>query len=367
MIARVVLALCLAAAVAHADDNTTEVGGDLAPTLVMGKGAAKAELFTALSPAVDVGYRPEAEPRDEWAYGAAGSHAALGLYASSGDVTGLVFVLLGAPTDTQSAVGVDLALVRYKPRPYFWVEAGLEHIPLGIQGATATPALVFPSRVPLDSTFDIGAQAGAQIVASHDLGTVQVGVWNGTSGDISGTMPVDNRGPLLSARVEATPLGKLPFDENHVTDDLRVAVGIGATYRAATSYLADGMEGTHSRDLRATLGVRVAWYGGLVEAEVLRRQITDDLSLRPDVATGAYLQAAWRVYAGKTLIVPLARVGVLGIRELAAPATGRSIELGAAIQPGASDKLRITALGQQIIDPDLGESDRLVASVRFAF
>src|SRR5439155_6981522 len=103
-----------------------------------------------------------------------------------------------------------------------------------------------------------------------------------------------------------------------------------ATYRAATAYAADGQAATRSRDLRASASVRVGFYGLLVEAEVLRKQVTEDLEMRPDVATAAYVQGSWRIHVGRAQVFPLLRFGALALRELSAPSSGHSIEVGAA-------------------------------------
>src|SRR5262249_52100752 len=209
-----------------------EVSGGLPPTVSIARNGAHGGLSGAVAPAVDVGYQPEANDRDRWAYGAAASRASLGLSAGMGDLTALAFVMVGAPQDGKSTVDLDRAIVRWKPKKYIALSAGRDSVPLSAQSATPTAALLFPSRVLVADRFALVTQAGAQAQYLSDVVTVSAGVWNGVSNDITGMMPVDERGPLFSARVEVTPYGEFAFDENAGRGDLRVGIGLGATYRA---------------------------------------------------------------------------------------------------------------------------------------
>jgi hypothetical protein len=365
---RAMLLGILLAATAHADDAApVAVSGGLAPSAQLHNDAATAQLFWALAPALDLGYRPDATDRDRWVYGAGGSRATLGIYATYGQVSGLVFAGLGSSPQGQSSLDLETALVRWKPTKLLTLSAGRDRVPVSVQSATPTPALVFPSRVPLDGEFALKAQAGVQAELSHEYVTARVGVWNGISSDISGAMPVPEQGLLTSALVTVTPLGKLDIDENAGRGPLRIGIGGAIAYRASSSYLPDGMTASRARDLRASFAVRVGYKGLYGEAEVLRRQITDDLSMRPDVATGAYIQGGWRFRAGKASFAPLLRLGTLAVRQRSAPARGGSFELGLAALPLASDRLRVVGLYQYLVDPDLGASHRGLAQLRLAF
>jgi hypothetical protein len=140
-------------------------------------------------------------------------------------------------------------------------------------------------------------------------------------------------------------------------------------YRDATTYLADGTASARSRDLRAAAAVRVGWRGLLVVGEVLRKQVTDDLSMRPDVMTRSYLQANWWIPFGKGQgrISPLVRAGLLEVRELTAPASGRSLELGVAAYPMANGRLRLVGVYRGYLDPDLGPSHGGIIQARVVF
>jgi len=345
----------------------TEVSGGLTPTVALSKGASQLAFFGTFSPTFDVAHRDRAAERDRWAYGAASSRAALGIHAGLGDVSGIVYVRVAAPSEGQASVDLERAVVRYKPIDALVLAAGRDRVPLTLQSALPSAAMLFPSRIALNSRFAITAQAGAQVKLEVARANVQLGAWNGASDDITLTSMPDERGLLYTARAELTPLGSFELDENGGEGDLRIGIGGGASYRAATRYLADGESTSRSRDLRAAAALRIGWRGLLVTSEVMRRQVTDDLSMRPDVATGAYLQASYRVHAGKLRIVPMARVGALAIRELAAPATGSSVELGGAVFPMATDKLRLSALYQRVVDPDLGLAQGALLQIRLAF
>jgi hypothetical protein len=231
---------------------------------------------------------------------------------------------------------------------------------------------VFPSRLDLDETFVLPADIGAQAIATLDrvsaLVGAWVGEWNGTDA-MSEAATTDERGLLYSARIEATPLGKFGFDEEARPDGARIGIGVAATYRAATAFTATGAAGTRTRDLRAAFGVRVLWRGLFVQAEVLRRQVTDDLSMRPDVGTAGYLQTSWRFPIRAIDVAPMARAAVQYIHQMSAPANGHIVEAGAAVFPLArtSDRLHVTLLYALVVDPYLGRSDQLSGQVRLRF
>lgn len=342
------------------------------PTLEAG--SVRATLSGTIRPAFGLVHRGDADDRDRWSYGADGTRFDLGLDVDAGaGVTALAYVRLTAEDDgdggTRGTVDVERAVIRWSPLKALRLGLGRDRVPLSAQSATPTSARVFPDRIGMDRTFVLPADVGMQAAVTSSYVTVLGGVWNGVAGDAMLGSSVDERGLLFSARVEVTPLGSFAFDESARPDAVRIGIGAGVTYRAATTYDATGAASAHARDLRASASVRVGWRGLHVQGEVLRKQVTDDLSMRPDVATGAYVQAAWRLSAGTFDIAPIARAGVVRVRELSAPADGSILEAGVSAFPFArgSDRLQLVLVFARDRDPDLGVAERVTGHVRLGF
>ena len=351
---------------AEDDPSPVEVSGGHKPTVEIKNGPAKARLFGSLGPAVDFKYTPTATDADRTKGGVAASNAGLGLHAQIYTLSGVAYVSVTAPQNNNSFAHLDRATLRWKPIKFLELSAGHEPIPLDLQAATPMAAMMFPQALPWHGQFSPVAKAGAQVAGLHEYGGVWVGIWDGFAPNINAQI-FEERGIMTSARVELTPLGSFAFDENIKDIPLRIGIGAGVTWREATGYLSDGMATRRSRDLRAAGSIRVGWRALLVELEVMRKQITDDLSMRPDVATGGYAQASWRLYAGDWQLVPLARVGTYTIRQMSAPAQGSSAELGFGTIPWPSDRVRVIGLYQYDDNPDVGSSHRGVLQARLSF
>lgn len=348
------------------DASPVEVSGGHKPTVELSNGPAKARLFGSLGPAVDFKYTPTATDADRMKGGVAASNAGLGLHAQISTLSGIAYVSVTAPQNDNSFVHLDRATLRWQPIKYLQLSAGHEPIPLDLQAATPMATMMFPQALPWHGQFSPVAKAGGQIAGLHEYGGVWVGIWDGFAPSFVDQI-FEERGIMTSARVEVTPLGSFAFDENVKDIPLRIGIGAGVTYREATGYLADGMATRRSRDLRAAGSVRVGFRDLLVELEVMRKQITDDLSMRPDVATGAYAQASWRLRIDTWQLVPLARVGMYTIRQMSAPAQGTSAELGLGTIPWPSDRVRVIGLYQYDGNPDVGTSHRGVLQARLSF
>jgi hypothetical protein len=337
-------------------------------------GPVRATLSGTIRPAFGLVHRGDADDRDRWSYGADGTRFDLGLDVDAGaGVTALAYVRLTAEDDgdggTRGTVDVERAVIRWSPIKALRLGLGRDRVPLSAQSATPTSARLFPDRIGLDRTFVLPADVGLHAAVTSPYLTVLGGVWNGVAGDAMLGTSVDERGLLFSARVEVTPLGSFAFDESARPDTVRVGIGAAVTYRAATTYDATGAASARARDLRAAASVRVGWRGLYVQGEVLRKQVTDDLSMRPDVATAAYAQAAWRLNAGSFDIAPIIRAGVVRVRELSAPANGSILEAGVSAFPFArrSDRLQLVLVVARDRDPDLGISERVTGHVRLGF
>lgn len=323
-------------------------------------GAVRAQLFGSIRPMLGLSHHSDAISRDRWGYGVAGSSIDVGVNATAGaGVSGALYVAVMTDRDeagkTIGKIGLERAVINYEPVSGLAVSVGRDGVPLSAQSATPTVGRVFPSRVVLNDTFVLPADAGAQMRVQTRYASAYAGVWNGIASDAMLEPGASERGLLYSLRIEATPLGPFEFSETTRPATLRLGIGAAATYRAATTYTPTGNEGVRSRDLRAAASIRAAWRGLFIQGEVLRKQVTDDLSMRPDVATGAYAQASWWFAAGRVGLAPLARAGIQKVRQLSMPATGSTLELGASVFPlaGGSDRLVISPLFARIVDPDL--------------
>jgi hypothetical protein len=349
---------------------TPAVRENLVPAI--SSGLVKLQVFGSLRPTFGLVQRDTTSARDRWDYGAAGSRIDLGADAKAGHgVSAIFYMKLGSSVsedDNDAKVEVERAIVRWQPIKELRLSAGRDRVPLSAQGATPTAARVFPSRIALDSTYTMPIDVGVQSALTTPYVTASLGVWNGLAGDTMLAPGAEERGLLYSSRLEITPLGSLDFDETHRDCPLRFGIGTGATYRAASTFSPTGAEGMRSRDLRVAVSARMAWKGLLLQTEVLRKQITDDLSERPDIATGGYVQASWRFGVSKIEVAPLFRAGIDHVRQLTAPATGSSVEAGGAIFPfGNTDRLVLVALWTRQQDPDLRAENRLTGQLRVRF
>ncbi len=362
--------------VAIADDASALGDGPaLHDTLVpeLGSGAVRLKVFGALKPTFGVVHRDTLSARDRWNYGATGSRIDLGMFAKvGGNVSALFYTAIGTGQDDQGKTIADVklerALMQWQPVEGLNLAVGRDAVPLSAQSATPTTGRVFPDAIPLNATFVVPTDVGAQATYTSKYVTTSAGLWNGVAGDAMLAPGTTDQGLLYSLRVEATPLGKLGFDENqHDDDTLKIGIGGAATYRAATTFSPNGTEGMRTRDLRAGLSFRAAYQGLFVETELLRKQITDDLSSRPDIATGGYVQGSYRLHVDKVNVAPLFRAGVEKVRQMSAPAAGSSVEVGAAVIPFTTDRLVLVGLFSRIHEPDVDVEQRVTGQLRLQF
>jgi hypothetical protein len=339
-------------------------------------GPVHVNFFGSLRPTAEVAYFPEGLNRDRVNYGATGSAIDVGADAQAGaGVSGAFYLRFFATRDanggTSSKVALERAVLQYEPLRGLVFIVGKEGIPLSAQSATPTLGRVFPTGVDLVGTFVVPADVGLQARYYTDRVSIFTGAWNGIASDAILEPGASERGFLYSARVEVTPFGPMEFNENMRPTTARIGIGAAMTYRAATTYTAVGTEAVHSRDLRAAASIRAAWQFGLfLQAEILRKQVTDDLSSRPDVATGGYVQASWRFKVrNKVDVAPVARAGVQYVRQLSMPATGTEQELGVAVYPLANgnDRLQLSTMLMRLLRPDRGPELQALVAARLAF
>jgi hypothetical protein len=366
---------------------TVSLGAAIALCAAAGSAAADPPRLTFsgyLRPQVELTQRPEAAPRDEFDFAVTESRA--GLIASGEPVADFkvdLHVLIGAettelvtevkPVDNDNdgvpdqvdskrrfdaAFTLERATVTWRPDPRLETTVGLRAIPFSAQSATATTVMVFPDLVPLHRLFvrdtDLGAMA--HLTTFDKVWSVSAGAWNGTGRQVSA--PGD--GPLLSLRLDWNPRGEFPFRETDTSrGPLRIGLGGGVLFRQMRFFDATGHPAGRSRDLRAAASARVAIAGFTAQAELFRRQIADNVSSRPEVATGAYLLATYYHLVSPMGLAPIMRIGWLRDLEFVDPVHGSSFELGLAIYPRPNapdpDYMRLALSYAGVKDAPTGE------------
>lgn len=323
-----------------------------------------AALHGYLQPQFGFRYRPSALLRDRWEYGALSSRA--GLIVSGEPVTHWFYTLhLSLDAEQLSVItGVNLVdvdgdgnadsvdvtrrsaigtlfeevSVSYQPANYFLVKAGAMRMPFTVGASSANTALMFPTRAGANDVFQKGSDQGLLMQGQWPDGRISasLGLFNGSSlGLIPNT--VTARGLLYSARIDAAPLGTMPPTENDFARlPFRFGIGMGGLYRNGTLYSPTGYELTEHRDLRLSASLRVAWQGFYLQAEGLRRVETDNLSSRPNMATGGYVQSSFFFLVSPFVgLSPIGRAGYTVTDEVTLPRKVVYLEGGLALFPRA--------------------------------
>ena len=321
------------------------------------------ELSGYLQPAFSVVHRADAVPRDRLKYGAEATRAGVILEGApikwakynlevvvAGETNDLVTKVdtvdsngdgmpddVAPTTERLPGVFVERAVIEIEAGYGFSLVAGQHRIPFTVQEQSPSTQLMFPSRSGPNEVFVQGPDLGLEVVyhAPEDRAIAQVGGFNGTGEPVEVSTV---HGVTYSARIDINPLGEFPVAEaaNTKPGPLRLGFGAGILYYSSRHYDMAGFPGAEERDLRAAASVRVAISGLYVQSEVLRRQRTDSLSNRPDITTGAYVQASW--YQPALIgFAPLARFGWAAEDEGFAPRTTLWLEGGVALYPKVSD------------------------------
>jgi hypothetical protein len=321
-----------------------------------------AELHGYLQPQFGLRYRPEALPRDRWEYGGLGTRAGLivsgtpvehfryVLYLSL-DVRALLVLSDVDLVDTNGDGSVDaLAKTRrpdtrtlfeevtltYQPFELLFVKMGAMRMPFTVAAGSSNSALMFPNRPGANEIFQSGSDQG--LLAGTSLGggavSASVGVFSGTS---LGLVPANTvaRGLVYSVRVDAAPLGALPAAEvDFKRRSFRFGLGAGGLFRNGSLYTPTGYELAETRDARVSGSVRVAAYGLFVQAEALRRLLTDNVTSRPNQASGGYVQASFFVPLTERLgLAPIGRLGLSVEDEVTLPRRTAYYEAGVSFFP----------------------------------
>jgi hypothetical protein len=289
-----------------------------------------------VQPQIAVRYRPEALPRDRFEFGMGATRAGLifrgriyntwrftvhfvlggeflealvGLDVIDRDGDGAIDDVT-SKTELLAGLAIEELSVTWAPLRFLQVRAGQMRIPFTAAHRSPNTALMFPDRSAPNAVFLRGSDLG--VLGELDLADsrfqLAAGVFNGSGVSFGRS---NERGPLLAVRIDGSPLGAFPFVEGDLErGPFRIGVGGGLLYFPSTIYDAAGFASTRARDLRLSGSLRIAGGGFFFQAEVLRRQRTDSLSSRPDLATGAYGQMSFFVWVPDAFgFAPIARVG----------------------------------------------------------
>ncbi len=354
-----------ASAPAHGVDATRQASGEPAPVMV--------EVHGYVQPAFGARNRPQALPRDRWEYGGLSSRAGLIVSGTpakdfgyvvhlSLDARALLVLTEVSLIDTQADGNVDGLRLLYRPatgtlfeevsvtyKPFSsWVSLrmGAMRMPFTVALRSSNTALMFVGRPGPNEVFQSGADLGGLVLAEPLEGRIRasLGAFTGfslnpdeLSTSNTARFAASTRGLVWSARVDANPLGQLPqaeVDFDHAS--VRFGVGVGALYRNGTVFSAQGYELMEYRDVRLSGSVRFAAAGFFVQAEALRRLVTDNLSARPSQSSGAYAQASYYVPVTRGVgLAPLARVGITDQEEATLSRRTTFLEGGLALFPRA--------------------------------
>lgn len=189
---------------------------------------------------------------------------------------------------------------------------GQMRVPFSKQNKTQNSSLLFPRRSQAVTSFLVSSDLGGLLEANFadERVTISGGVFNGTGLAINRD---NRRGPLWAARLEVAPLGALGSYESdlEIHKKPRFSVGAGTLFSPYKLFDSAGNDTlTRARDLLLSASAKFVFYGFYLQGEFIRRQVTDNLSSRPFLSTGAYGQASFTIRASdKLYIAPVGNFG----------------------------------------------------------
>ncbi len=229
------------------------------------------------------------------------------LVATSALVPGLELEQLWvnyAPVAVSSSKGMEIFALNLK--------LGQMRVPFSKQNNTQNNSLLFPRRNQAVTSFLVSSDLGGLVEAgfADRRLSLSAGVFNGTGLAVNRD---NRRGPLWSGQVEVAPLGALGGYESalELNKKPRFAIGAGLLYSPYRLFDTAGNDTlTRARDLLLSGSAKFVMHGFYLQSEFIRRQVTDNLSSRPFLSTGAYGQLSYAIPAGKKLfIAPLGNFG----------------------------------------------------------
>ena len=208
------------------------------------------------------------------------------------------------PLEIPSSKGMQIVELNLK--------LGQMRVPFSKQNKTQNNSLLFPRRNQAVTSFLVSSDLGGVVEANFVDKRVSLsgGLFNGTGLAVNRD---NRRGPLWSAQLEVAPLGAVGGYESalELSKKPRFAVGAGTLYSPYRLFDSAGNDTlTRARDLLVSGSAKFVMHGFYLQGEFIRRQVTDNLSSRPFLSTGAYGQLSYAIPAGKKLfIAPLGNFG----------------------------------------------------------
>jgi len=255
-------------------------------------------------------------------------------------------------TEIVSGVSVEEATVALDPWTFVGAKIGVMRIPLTLTQQAGNTALLFPSRAPPNEVFQSGPDLGALVYTSLWKKRIDgsFGVFSGESLGLDVEDAIA-RSVALSWRLDVSPFGAFAYDEGDPgVGPFRLGGGFGIVYRPAEVFdEASGEERITQDDVRLSAGLRMAVRGAYVAVEYLRRQQSDPLSSRPEIADGGFAQASFffRVHP-QVALEPIARLGFVADDQAFDPRLTGWTDAGVSLYPLAHrpkpDQLKISVL-----------------------
>lgn len=258
------------------------------------------------------------------------------------------------PVEVSSAKGMEIIELNLK--------LGQMRVPFSKQNRTQNNSLLFPRRNQAVTSFLVSSDLGGLVEAGFADHRVSLsgGVFNGTGLAVNRD---NRRGPLWSAQLEVAPLGALGGYESalELNKKPRFAIGTGMLYSPYQLFDSAGNDTlTRARDLLLSGSAKFVMHGFYLQGEFIRRQVTDNLSSRPFLSTGAYGQLSYAIPAGKKLfIAPLGNFGWTASEQAVDPLNRYFTSDGLAFylpNERALDAVRVSLLYQGEWLVDEGES-----------
>lgn len=234
--------------------------------------------------------------------------------------TSSAFTFTDADGKSQQAsrATLDDSQVVFRIAEPFQISIGQYKVPFTASQMMADTTLLFPDRaLPVDGVkygdVKLSALSYSRDVGVHFQGYAakrtfeyQIGVFNGDGANV---WPPADDGPLVTARVQAAPLGEFKYDEVDLDRGKpRLAVGAGVGWNNHPAFDDEGAADGSATDLRFDGELRFQAAGLSVNGEVLYNIGTPADGSDPTNTLGFYAQAGYMLPAGVAPGVRFARL-----------------------------------------------------------